>query len=41
MTATVRLTPARRDKLRRLGAKWLGKMIDMARAEKTKEISHD
>lgn len=28
---TVRLTPARKAKLRRLGAKWLSKAIDRAR----------
>jgi len=28
VVATVRLTPARRDKLRRLGAQWLAKAID-------------
>jgi len=31
VVVTVRLTPARRDKLRRLGAQWLAKMVDRAK----------
>ena len=31
VVVTVRLTPARRDKLRRLGAHWLAKAVDRAR----------
>lgn len=31
VVVTVRLTPARRDKLRRLGAAWLAKAVDRAR----------
>lgn len=31
VVATVRLTPARRAKLRRLGARWLAKAIDRAK----------
>jgi len=31
VVVTVRLTPARRDKLRRLGAHWLAKAVDRAK----------
>ena len=31
VVVTVRLTPARRDKLRRLGAHWLAKVVERAR----------
>lgn len=31
VVVTVRLTPARRDKLRRLGAQWLAKAVDRAK----------
>lgn len=31
VVVTVRLTPERRDKLRRLGAHWLAKAVDRAR----------
>jgi len=31
VVVTVRLTPARRGKLRRLGAQWLAKAIDRAK----------
>jgi len=31
VVVTVRLTPERRDKLRRLGAAWLAKAVDRAR----------
>jgi hypothetical protein len=35
VVATVRLTPARRDKLKRLGAAWLSKAIDRAKEPDT------
>lgn len=35
LVVTVRLTPARRYKLRRLGSAWLSKAIDMAREPDT------
>jgi hypothetical protein len=31
VVATVRLTPSRRDKLKRLGAAWLSRAIDQAK----------
>ena len=31
VVVTVRLTPARRDKLRRLGSHWLAKEVDRAK----------
>ena len=44
IVVTVRLTPARRDKLRRLGASWLAKAVDRARepdATLTPELTGD
>jgi hypothetical protein len=38
VVVTVRLTPGRRDKLRRLGAKWLATAVDAA-AEPILEVA--
>lgn len=37
VTSTIRLTPARWEKLRRLGAAWLSKAIDRAKEPAPKE----